>query len=208
MVAMLSAKGRKYHRVSGISYAWSTAFVGLSGFIIAVQTSNQFLIATSVFVTYMMVTAYRSLYLKQLHKVVKAQAIDKLIICISVVAASYLLVLGGYGISKGNYAGTVPLVFGIICARFVAGDIRKFTKGPADKKHWLYNHIAGMVGSYIGGTTAFLAVNAQFFTNDFQVWIWLVPTVVGTPYIIYNIRKYKEGKRTLDRVALTKGNAE
>jgi hypothetical protein len=51
-----------------------------------------------------------------------------------------------------------------------------------------------MVGSYIAGITAFLAVNAGYFTNDFVLWVWLGPTVVGTPYIIYNISKYRNKK--------------
>lgn len=193
MGAIASRKGGKVHRTSGKVYAVSTTVVAVTGFVIAMQKGNDFLLATSIFVMYMMGSAYRSLYLKQLHKNVRAAPLDWAIIGGASLAAAYLLYIGVSGISNGNNGGIVPIVFGSICLVFVVRDYRKFTKGPVDKKHWLYNHISGMVGSYIAGVTAFLAVNAGFFSNEFLLAVWLGPTVVGTPYIVYMIRKYKRG---------------
>lgn len=194
LVAMTTRKGQRSHRASGKVYATATAVVGVTGFAIAIIKSNQFLIATSIFVLYMMVSAYRSLYLKKLHLHVRAAPIDKAILTGAAIGALYLLLLGIRGLFAGHSSGIVPLVFGGLCAAFTIRDIKKYTKGPSDKMHWLYNHISGMVGSYIAGITAFLAVNAGYFTNDFVLWVWLGPTVVGTPYIIYNIRKYRNKK--------------
>lgn len=193
LVAMATRKGQPYHRGAGKVYAGATAVVGITGFAIAIIKSNQFLIATSIFVLYMMVSAYRSLHLKKLHLNVRAALADIIIVGGAAIGALYLLLLGVRGLVAGSMSGIVPLVFGGLCASFVLRDIKKFTKGPTDKLHWLFNHISGMVGSYIAGITAFLAVNAGYFTNDFVLWVWLGPTVVGTPYIIYNIRKYKKG---------------
>jgi uncharacterized membrane protein len=192
--AMTTRKGQYYHRLWGKVYAGATAVVGLTGFAIAVIKSNQFLIATSIFVLYMMVSAYRSLYLKKLHLHVRAAPIDKAIFTGAAIGALYLLLLGIRGLLAGHSSGIVPLLFGGLCAGFTLRDIKKYTKGPNDKLHWLFNHISGMVGSYIAGITAFLAVNAGYFTNDFVLWVWLGPTVVGTPYIIYNIRRYRNKK--------------
>ncbi len=196
--AIAGKKGQSLHRITGKTYAIATALVAITGFTIAVHTSNQFLIGTSIFVAYMMVSAYRSLYLKQLHRVKKAAPADIVILVAAAAASVYLLWMGAMGLSHGNTASVVPLVFGSICTSFVVRDIRKFVKGPADKKHWLYNHIAGMIGSYIAGVTAFLAVNAGYFTNDFSLLVWLGPTVIGAPYIIYQIRKYKVKKVAAD----------
>lgn len=193
MGAIGAKKGGKVHRMSGKVYAWATAVVGVTGFIIAFQKNNDFLLATSVFVVYMMGTAYRSLYLKQLHKNVRTAPLDWTIMAGAAGAAGYLLYIGGTGVSRGNNGSIVPMVFGGICLVFLLRDYRKFTRGPVDKKHWLYNHISGMVGSYIAGVTAFLAVNAGYFSKEFLISVWLGPTVVGTPYIIYMIRKYKKG---------------
>ena len=193
-VAMAARKGGSAHRIAGKIYAVATTLVGVTGFTIAVQKNNQFLIATSIFVLYMMATGYRSLYLKQLYKVVKAQQMDWAIMAAAGAAALFLMGTGGMGLLHGNYSGSVSFVFGFICMTFVFRDFKKFTKGPDDKMHWLYNHISGMAGSYIGAITAFLAVNAGFFGNTFNLFVWLGPTVVGVPWIVYTVRKYKKKK--------------
>ncbi|MCX6352781.1 MAG: hypothetical protein NTX03_13125 [Bacteroidetes bacterium] len=191
LVAMLAKKANKYHRMAGKIYLVAAALVSITGFTIAIQKNNQFLIATSVFVLYMVMSGYRSLYLKQLYKDVKAMPMDWLIIAFASLATVGLLLLGVLSILKGNNGGIVPLTFGIISATFIRRDILKFTKGPVEKKHWLYNHIRGMVGSYIAGLTAFLAVNAGFISHNFSLLVWLSPTAIGVPLIIYWTRKYK-----------------
>lgn len=190
-VAIGARKGRDYHRVSGNIYAFATAAVAVTGFTIAIQKSNQFLIATSVFVLYMMGSAYRSLYLKQLFQKARATLLDWAIVAGAGCASAYLLYMGITGVMNGNDGSVVSLVFGAICLWFTIRDLKKYTRGPGDKKHWLFNHISGMMGSYIGGLTAFLAVNAGFFSNSFNLYVWLGPTVLGVPYIIYTISKYK-----------------
>jgi hypothetical protein len=197
VVAMAAKKANKYHRVAGKIYLVVATVVAVTGFAIAAQKNNQFLIATSVFVMYMVMTGYRSLYLKQLHREVKAQVIDWLIIAFASVGALGLFILGTKAIIRGNFGGLVPLIFGLIAASFIRRDVLKFVKGPVDKKHWLNNHISGMVGSYIAGFTAFLAVNAGFISNSFSPVLWLLPSAIGTPLIIYWIRKY--GSQTDDQ---------
>ena len=191
IMAVAARKANNYHRTAGKIYVGAATLVGITGFIIAIQKNNQFLIATSVFVLYMVASAYRSLYLKQLYRVKKAQPIDWLIIAFATLASVFLLILGGVALHNGNMGGLVATTFGTICATFAIRDIKKFIKGPDDKKHWLYNHISGMLGSYIAGITAFLAVNAGFITKDFSLMVWLGPTIIGTPLIIYWTRKYK-----------------
>ncbi|MEO8085556.1 MAG: hypothetical protein ABI763_01980 [Bacteroidota bacterium] len=148
---------------------------------------------------YMLMSGYRSLYLKQLYKNVKAQPMDWLIIAFASLGAIGLLSLGIVSLYRGNSGGFVPLIFGLISVRFIWRDIAKFIKGPVDKKHWLFNHISGMIGSYIAGFTAFLAVNAGYITHDFSLIAWLTPTAIGVPLIIYWIRKYKVKKEDLSK---------
>jgi uncharacterized membrane protein len=208
LVAMLAAKGNTYHRKAGQIYLVATTLVAFTGFTIALQKNNQFLIATSIFVLYMIMTGYRSLYLKQLCKEVKAQPVDWLIILFASAGCISLLVIGGMSLVNGNKGGLVPVVFGLISANFIRRDVLKFTKGPVDKKHWLYNHISGMVGSYIAGLTAFLAVNAGFVSRNFSLLVWLTPSIIGTPLIIYWIRKYKAKNEDLTKELRLRINAE
>lgn len=61
------------------------------------------------------------------------------------------------------------------------------------KRNWLSQHIAGMLGSYIGIVTATLVVNSPRISllNEVPVLtIWLLPTVIGTPLIIRIGSKY------------------
>lgn len=208
LVAMCARKANTYHRMAGKIYVYATSVVGVTGFIIAIRKDNQFLIATSVFVLFMLASAYRSLYLKQLYKVVRAQAVDWLIIAFGFIAAVFLLLLGASGILHGNSAGYIPLAFGIICLSFSIRDTKKFITGPADKKHWLYNHIGGMLGSYIAGITAFLAVNAGATGGWPKLAVWLGPTFVGTPLIFYWTAKYKTSKANLKQELGLRINAE
>jgi uncharacterized membrane protein len=44
---------------------------------------------------------------------------------------------------------------------------------------WLAAHIGGMCGSYIALVTALLVVNSR----PAPIWVWFLPTIVGTPLI-------------------------
>lgn len=60
-------------------------------------------------------------------------------------------------------------------------------------RNWLSNHIGGMLGSYIGIVTATLVVNIPKIPviNQLPILIyWLVPTIVGTPFIFKAGKKY------------------
>lgn len=50
---------------------------------------------------------------------------------------------------------------------------------------WLASHIGGMGGSYIALVTALLVVNYQ----PAPLWIWFVPSVIGTPLILWAIQR-------------------
>jgi len=66
-------------------------------------------------------------------------------------------------------------------------------------KNWMTAHIAGMGGSYIAIVTGFLVVNQKHteWLNDMpSFFLWLLPTIIGTPFIIktgnkYEVRKHK-----------------
>ena len=66
------------------------------------------------------------------------------------------------------------------------------------RKNWLSGHISGMLGSYIGIVTATIVVNIPKVPvlNELPVIIfWLLPTIIGTPFIYKVGEKYKPKKR-------------
>src|SRR5690606_18888377 len=86
---------------------------------------------------------------------------------------------------------TVLMVFGAISISLVMGDIRyfwaKINHRPISKLKYLNRHIGHLMGAYIATITAFL-VNVKPFGSAF--WVWLLPTFILTPLIVYFIRKY------------------
>jgi hypothetical protein len=58
---------------------------------------------------------------------------------------------------------------------------------------WLRAHVTGQGGSYIALVTAFLVVNAG--GGDAPLIIWFLPTIVGSPLIVWVNRQVARGKR-------------
>jgi hypothetical protein len=59
---------------------------------------------------------------------------------------------------------------------------------------WLQEHIAGMGGSYIALTTALLIVNVR----PAPLYVWFLPTIVGTPLIAMAITRVSRGPLALN----------
>ena len=71
------------------------------------------------------------------------------------------------------------------------------------RKNWLSGHIGGMLGSYIGIVTATIVVNIPKVPvlNELPVIIfWLLPTIIGTPFIYKVGLKYKPKKRKITKL--------
>jgi uncharacterized membrane protein len=75
-------------------------------------------------------------------------------------------------IAVGSYAFAL---YGYLAAKTRRGD-------------WLRRHISGMCGSYIAMVTALLVIKANPImsaTGLGPLWIWTLPTIVGTPIIVW-----------------------
>jgi phosphatidylglycerophosphate synthase len=85
----------------------------------------------------------------------------------------------------------VLMVFGCISVLLVSGDIRHFValRGtrPVPPTAWLRRHIGFMMGAYIATFTAFLVTNGP---SGYGLSVWLGPTLVGVPLLLYWGRKY------------------
>ncbi|MFM1650583.1 DUF2306 domain-containing protein [Brevibacillus sp. B_LB10_24] len=66
-------------------------------------------------------------------------------------------------------------------------------------KNWLASHIGGMLGSYIGVITAILVVNGENMPLISQIpslWLWFLPTIIGTPIISFVGRRYTKSNKS------------
>ena len=176
-IAMVAAKGKKWHRMSGKVFFYAMLLSALLALVIALMPGhfNPFLFSIGIFTTYLLTGGYRAL---QFRKPVFELPLDK---AISVV----MLVCGiGMILVPLLFHGSLDIVltvFGSIGISFSIRDLLLYQKLERLKRVWLRLHIGKMTGAYIAALTAFLVVNELFvyYLN------WLLPTVLGTIYITY-----------------------
>ena len=77
--------------------------------------------------------------------------------------------------------GIPAIIFGVLGMRLGWKDIWRFTHPPKEKMFWWYEHLQGMMASYIAAWTAFLVVTVGQYVHAW--WLWIVPTVIGVPAI-------------------------
>ncbi len=189
LVAMLTQKGGKIHRLAGKIYFWGMTAVFIGAVVVAIAHHNDFLLMVGFFSYYMTVRGYRILSLKKLNTGQRAEVLDWIITIVSGIFILVLLVWGVWALTNGLGMGTVALVFGAIGATFLVNDVRSFFNPPKEKMHWWYTHISSMGGSYIAAFTAFVVVNIQL--PQYQWVLWILPSIIGGILIGKTIRKYK-----------------
>lgn len=177
-VSLLTSKGGKVHRRSGLVFFYSMLAVALSAFIISVVKSNPFLLAISVFSFYLNYTGYRVLK----NKTGIYQWFDWSITTLTAATALYMI----------STTTVVLMVFGVLLCfilfRNTSAQFKGEEKIKEARKKKLQTHLGNMSGTYIATVTAFMVVNVNFVKPGWTV--WLLPTAVGLPFIFYQLRKY------------------
>jgi uncharacterized membrane protein len=193
-LAMMFKSQTPKHRIAGKFYFWSMSYIFFSGMYLAVHRNSLFFIFISFFVYHMLISAYRALKLKGLHKEQKPERIDWIIEIVVGVANLCFILFGAYWYFTGRGEDAlIPIVFGMIGSRRVYANVQRLRTRPVDPTHWLQTHIQGMIGSYIGAITAFL-VNQSAHIPIPQVILWLAPAAILSPFIAYEVRKIKMKK--------------
>jgi len=187
-IAMITQKGGKQHRFWGKVYFYGMAIVTVTAIVISLYRPIPFLLMVAVFSFYTIVSAYRILYLKKLHKDQKPKSLDWFIAIVAGMFNIGLLIWGmNILLGSGNGFGYVALAFGIIGLVGVFQNTWSFIRPPKVANHWLLNHMNGMLGGYIATVTAFSAVNLHFLPTVLQ-WLW--PTLIGAPLIHFWKKRY------------------
>lgn len=194
-IAAIVKKGSKPHLIAGKFFFWGMCAASVSALIVSRLPAheNLFLFAVGGFTLYMILSGYRIVLLKRMGKHQPPFFLnDYLITVFGFAFAVFLLIQAVKGLLNGNTFSVVPGVFGLICLSYVALDIKLFTGNTTVKKTWMYSHIVRMMGAMIASYTAFLVVNIQI---DMQWILWLAPSVIGSIFIAFFIRKYTRTKK-------------
>jgi uncharacterized membrane protein len=205
-LALATRKGGKAHRRWGKVYFWAMAVVAASAIVLSAYRPILFLALVAVFSFYAAFYAYRVLGMKDLVRGGKAGRMDWMAAAITFLAS---LALAGFGIFRPAMVqnmGPVPVVFGVLGMSLAARRVYGFLRPPSDRMFWWYEHLQGMMGSYIAAWTAFSAVTLSRFLgsrHDLTWIVWLWPTIIGVPAISLTTSYYRRKfARKSDRIAV------
>jgi len=183
LLAIISKKGKNLHLKTGSAFYYSMLLVAVTSVSISILKSNMFLLHIGIFSFFMVYSGHQSIKNKSL----KPGLIDWVVFIIAVVNSAFMI----YSLQ------VILIVFGGIGLSLAITDLRIFIsvlqKKEIAKNQWLLRHIGMMLGSYIATFTAFLVVSLNAFSYGWVV--WLMPTIIGTPLIIYWTMKYSIKKK-------------
>ena len=199
-LALATRKGGKAHRRWGKVYFWAMATVAASAIVLSAYRPILFLALVAVFSFYAAFYAYRVLGMKSLGRGGKAGLLDWAAASFTLASSLMLALLGLLKPALVQGMGTVSIVFGCLGMTLGAGRILTFLRPPDDRMYWWYEHLSGMIGSYIAAWTAFSVVTVpRFFGSSVYLWLW--PSAIGIPAIaltrIYYKRKFNQRRRVM-----------
>lgn len=184
LTSILFVKGSPNHKKSGKIFSYGMVISSLISLPICwlPNHENNFLFLIGIFTIYLVISGNRVLLFKNKKQ---ANFTDKLITMILFVAALFMLFFGTYFLLNNNSGGILFLFFGLIAFVIALRDFR-FHKN-IDKTKVLNFHIGKMSGAYIASVTAFLVAGLNFQ----GILYWILPSVVGTFFIIYWTKKMR-----------------
>ena len=195
--AFMTKKGRAWHARIGKIYSFAMMMVALSSFMLVVLGAPFFLLMIGIFSGYIVAVGWR----RAVNRKGEVVKIDRILIAIGIVGALGLFVTSAVIFSgsnliksngEGRIFGIVPLVFAGICGGLVWVQTLVDEKGLAPRgKLRITQHVIFMGSGTIATVTAFLLTAVSN-----SVFLWIIPTIVGTAGIMFWTRKVNHGKIT------------
>lgn len=186
--SVLVKKGGAIHKKAGKIFTYSILSSSLISLLVARMPDheNLFLFLIGVFTIYLILSGNMALSLKSKSDFQVGWK-ERLTSGSMLLVSMGMLLLGILGIIQKVDNSFLYLFFGGFGATLAYRDFIAFRTFKENKKVWLINHIGRMVGALIASFTAFLVAGLHIGTTL----VWILPTVIGTIYIIYSSRKYK-----------------
>ena len=202
VVALVTAKGGRYHVLAGRVYATAMTVIVLTALPLAVLGASVLLLLIAVFSFYLVFAGWRFARNRR----GRPQPVDWSAIAIMGATG---LAMWGYGIvlaGGGNELWVTMLIFGGIAVALSlvdAGYHFRLTREqrPSGSRR-IQRHLTNMLAGTIATVTAVLVVNVD--TNP--TWLaWILPTVVITPLIVWwnaRIIKQMQARSSASRIRM------
>jgi hypothetical protein len=198
-MALATAKGGKAHRRWGKIYFWAMAVVGSTALVLAIYRPLLFLALVAVFSFNAAFYSYRVLFHKDLPRGGKVSWPDWTAALVTFFCSLGLVLFGMLRPQLVQNLSIPAMVFGAIGMTQAGRSMWSFTHPPKEKMFWWYDHLTGMLASYIAAWTAFAVTTIGRFVHGGWV-IWVLPTAIGVPAIAltnaYYRRKFTPRKKT------------
>lgn len=191
--AMATYKGGEAHRRWGKVFFYGMIVICSTAIAMGILVPANFWLAMlAVFSFHLVASGYRSLYLKKLHKGIKPARIDLVLHGSAGVVDAGLLIWGLAHLALGDFNDQAVLftVIGLAGSAMVLHGFLQFYRQRQDNRLWLYGHIAGFAGGYIGALIAFSVVNLTMLEPAWLRWSW--PILSGVTLIVLWIRRLRQ----------------
>lgn len=184
---MLSPKGQLKHRQFGKFFFYGMTGVFITAIPLALIKYDLFLFLIAFFSYYLTFSGWR--YAKNRDGIPA-----KVDLIISWMMQCCSLVMLGLGIYRFNFNNTEMIVlfaFGILGFILSYSDLKTYRNHNAIGKQRIANHLGAMLGATIASLTAFSVTNIPLKP---QIILWLGPTVLLTPVIMWWTNKVLKSK--------------
>jgi hypothetical protein len=185
-VAVATPKGARWHVNAGRVFVIGMAGVFLTALPMTLIKPNLFLLLIAIFSLYLAVSGW----LRARNRSGIPTAVEWITAVAMVLAA---VAMGGRGIamcSAGHSMGIVLLVFGGIGGLLAVRDLTSLRAHRYQGNVRIAAHVGRMLGGTIAAVTAFAVVNIRV---EPAFIVWLAPTGVLTPLIVYWVARVRRG---------------
>lgn len=183
-------KGNRLHRQLGRFFSASMLSCGALAMIMSTIHPNLILALVGIFTLYMVGMGHRY---AQRNKTAP-NLLDRSIALGIALTGIVLAFLAVRLLNNGNQMGWVLAAFGGLGLMYAVQDWKALSQNPLPGSKRIQLHLQRMLGALIASISAFLVVNSRWFPEELPAPIlWLFPTFVLTPIIVFWSRKVERG---------------
>lgn len=201
-VPAFARKGGKLHNRVGLWYTYGMWTVVVSATLLCVFNYFRGYTSSALFLGFLALLTARPLYYGVAvlrNKLGPSKRMLRIDLALRVALGTFSVFMIGYGLNWWGAGGhTLNLVFGGL-GMLVWPSLINDVRGITSEYSWMEEHIGQMVVTAIAAFTAFLAFGGLrlyggFVSEDYQVVLWVLPTVFGVTFSWYYKRKLRKRK--------------